>query len=67
MTALGQAQAIHMHVIPFLYFVLYTFLLRQAVLDLVRARDDESKTKKANWGYVGFSVVAYGASYFIGK
>ncbi len=58
---------IHIHVIPFLYFVLYTFLLRQAVIDLTHARDDEKKTRRANWGYIAFSLLAYTASYFFTK
>jgi len=55
----------HVHVIPFLYFVLYTFLIRQAVIDATGSREDKARTKRANYGYVAFSVVIYAASYLI--
>jgi hypothetical protein len=45
------------HVIPGLYFVLYTFLLRHAVLHLAGARDDEAKKRKVEYSYVGVSVL----------
>jgi hypothetical protein len=56
---------VYVHVIPFLYFVLYTFLLRHAVLDLMNARTDERKKKKAEYGYVIISMLFYGAFYFL--
>jgi hypothetical protein len=45
------------HVIPGLYFVLYTFLLRHAVLDLAGARDDEAKKRTVEYSYVVVSVL----------
>jgi hypothetical protein len=36
----------YVHVIPFLYYVLYTFLIRQAVLDITQSREDPIKR---NW------------------
>lgn len=32
----------YIHAIPFLYFVLYTFLLRQAVIDMIGAREGDT-------------------------
>lgn len=50
---------IYVHVIPFLYYVLYTFLLRQAVLHLAGAREDEVKRKRVNLAYVLLSIAIY--------
>lgn len=58
---------VYVHVIPFLYYVLYTFLIRQAVLDLMNAREDEAKRKKAGGIYVALSLVLYTIFYFLGK
>jgi len=57
---------IYVHVIPFLYYVLYTFLLRQALLDLTGARGDETREKLINVLYVVISLVVYGLFYFFG-
>lgn len=43
-------------VTPFLYFVLYSFLLRHAALDLFGAREDEAKKEKVEYSYIAFSV-----------
>lgn len=51
------------HVIPFLYFILYTFLLRQFILDLTGSRDDETKKHKVEYGYVAASIIIYLVSY----
>lgn len=58
---------IYVHVIPFLYFVLYTFLLRQAVLDIAHAREDRVKKQRVEYGYVAFLVLAYGVSYVLNR
>jgi hypothetical protein len=47
------------HVIPFLYFVLYTFLIRHALLDLLGVRDDEAQRTRVQIGYVGGSLLFY--------
>lgn len=47
------------HVIPFTYYVLYTFLIRQAVIDISKSRNDESRKKKIENIYIGVSVVTY--------
>jgi len=54
------------HVIPFLYYVLYTFLLRHLVLDLFNAREDPEKSRRIQFGYVVFSVIIYTLFYFFG-
>lgn len=51
------------HVIPFLYFVLYTFLLRHLVLDLARVGDNAARKSRVEAGYIGFSVLVYVASW----
>ena len=48
------------HVVPFLYYVLYTFLLRQFLLDVTRSRDDPSRRKLVDTLYVLASTVVYG-------
>ena len=52
------------HVIPFLYYVLYTFLIRQAVLDITGLRDNPERRKIANIGYVGGSLAIYSFIFF---
>jgi len=48
------------HVIPFLYYVLYTFLLRQFLLDITRSRDNPSRRAFVNNAYVVVSLLVYG-------
>ena len=47
------------HVIPFLYYVLYTFLLRQAVIDITRSRSNPERMRIVNYFYVGVSLIIY--------
>lgn len=47
------------HVIPILYYVLYTFLLRQFLLDLTNSRDNATRRDWVNRGYVAISVLVY--------
>ena len=49
----------YVHVIPFLYYVLYTFLLRQAVIDITRSRHNEARMKIVNSFYVVVSLAIY--------
>lgn len=56
---------VYVHVIPFLYFVLYTFLIRHAVLDLTQSREDSDKRKYAEYGYIAISVAIYLISYLL--
>jgi hypothetical protein len=56
----------YVHVAPFMYYVLYTFLLRQALLHWTGAHEDEVKAKVVNRGYVFGSLFVYGALHLIG-
>ena len=56
---------VYVHVVPFLYYVLYTFLLRQAVLDIAIARTDENRKKRVEQIYVAVSMVVYILSYLL--
>jgi len=47
------------HVIPFLYYILYTFLLYQMVLDISGARENPVKKRKVEAVYVVASVIFY--------
>jgi hypothetical protein len=49
----------YVHVIPFLYYILYTFLLRQLVLDLAGAREDEARRRQVDRFYVAGSLALY--------
>lgn len=51
---------LHIHVIPFLYYVLYTFLLRQAFVDFTRSRDNPERRRVVERAYIVLSVVVYG-------
>jgi hypothetical protein len=53
------------HVIPLLYFVLYTFLIRHAVLDFTGAREDEARQRRVEFGYIGASVAIYLVAHFL--
>lgn len=55
---------VYIHVIPFSYYVLYTFLLRQAVVDLVRARNNKKRRRIVETLYVVVSLAVYGSIYF---
>lgn len=50
----------YVHVVPFLYYILYTFLLRQMLLDLTRSRDDPVRKRRVEIFYVVVSLVVYG-------
>ena len=58
---------IHVHVIPFLYFVLYTFLLRHAVLDITHSRENDRKKQLVEYGYVAVLVLTYAISYYFNR
>ena len=51
------------HVIPFLYYILYTFLLYQMVLDVSGARENPGKKRVVEGVYVAGSVLVYSAIY----
>jgi len=49
----------YVHVIPFLYYILYTFLIRQALIDITGSREDASRMKLINLFYVAISLIFY--------
>ena len=52
----------YVHAVPMLYYVLYTFLLRQLVLDLTRSRDNPARRRWVEAAYILLSLIAYGAT-----
>ncbi len=56
---------LHVHAIPVLYYVLYTFLLRQMVLDVTRSRDDPARRRRVETAYVVLSLAVYGLSLWL--
>ncbi len=57
----------YIHVIPFLYYILYTFLIRNAILDLAKAREDERRRRFVDNAYIVGSLTVYAVSYFLRK
>ncbi len=55
------------HVVPFLYYVLYTFLLRQFLIDVTRSRDNPQRRSMVDMAYVLISVVVYGLLLWRGR
>lgn len=49
----------YVHVIPFLYFVLYTFLIRQMVLDITKSRENKNKKRLVEYSYIAVSLAIY--------
>lgn len=54
------------HAIPFLYYILYTFLLYQMILDVTGARENPGRRKTVEACYVVGSVLIYGVIYKLG-
>ncbi len=54
---------LYVHVVPFAYYVLYTFLLRQVVLEVTSSRGNEKKSKIVNYAYLGVSLSVYSLLY----
>lgn len=48
------------HFIPFLYYVLYTFLLHQMVLDIFKARSNPRRRMLIDVLYIVISLIIYG-------
>lgn len=46
--------------VPFLYYVLYTFLLRQFLIDVTRSRYNPQRRARVDAAYVLASVLVYG-------
>lgn len=55
----------YVHAIPMLYFVLYTFLLRQLVLDLTRSRDNPKRRRLVEAAYVVLTLALYAATWLL--
>ncbi len=55
------------NVVPFLYYILYTFLIRRAVLDITGSRGDAEKKEKAEYSYIAVSVAVSLLSYYLEK
>jgi hypothetical protein len=53
------------HVVPCIYFILYTFLIRHAVLDLTGVRHDEERRPRVEYAYVGVSLLFYLLTHFL--
>jgi hypothetical protein len=51
---------VHFHVIPGIYYVMYTFLLRQFLLDSTGSRSNPDRRKVVESAYVGLSLLVYG-------
>jgi len=56
---------IRVHAVPVVYYVLYTFLLRQALLDLFKVSQFPERTQKVASGYIGVSLMVYGSLYLL--
>ncbi|MCW5579956.1 MAG: hypothetical protein KIS72_01240 [Luteimonas sp.] len=50
----------YVHVVPFMYYVLYTFLLRQFLIDATRSRHDARRRSIVDTLYVLLSLTVYG-------
>jgi len=48
------------HAIPFFYYILYTFLVHQMVLDLTRSRDNPTRRRVIDALYIAISLLVYG-------
>jgi len=53
------------HVFPFLYYILYTFLIRQMFIDIFKARENENRLAAVNNLYIIISVIVYLSIYFL--
>lgn len=53
------------HITPFLYYILYTFLLWQAVLEISGAAKDENRRARTEKGYVVVSLLVYLGIWFL--
>jgi hypothetical protein len=50
---------LYLHVLPFVFYILYTFLIRQAFLDITKSRYDKARRRVAEYIYVGISLMIY--------
>ncbi len=54
----------YVHVIPFLYYVLYTFLLRQLFIEITGSRGDEKRAERVSYIYVALSIGVSAVTFF---
>ena len=47
------------HVIPFMYYVLYTFLLRQVIIEITNSREDDVRRERVSYWYLAVSMLVY--------
>lgn len=55
----------YVHVIPTLYFIFYTFLIRRAIIDLTRSREKPLQKKLVEYLYVAISIAFYTISHYL--
>lgn len=58
---------IYVHVIPFLYYILYMFLLRQIFIEVTGSRADNARSEKVSYIYLFVSLLIYIPIFIIGK
>ena len=56
---------VYIHIIPFIYYILYTFLLRRALIDFTGAWNNAYRKKRVEMGYIVGSIIIYLIVYFI--
>ncbi len=56
---------LYIHFIPFMYYVLYTFLLRQIFIDISGSWGDERRADKVSYIYVALSIGASSLAFFL--
>lgn len=49
----------YVHVVPFMYYILYTFLLRQVVIEFTNSSGNEEKSQRVSYVYAGVSLLIY--------
>jgi len=54
------------HAIPFFYYVLYTFLIHQMLIDLTRSREDPGRRRLIDALYIVVSLLVYGYLWTLG-
>ncbi len=47
---------VYVHFIPFMYYVLYTFLIRQLFIEISGSRDDDRRSERVSYVYVAVSL-----------
>ena len=52
------------HIIPSVYYILYTFLIHQAALHFSGSNDNLKRKQRVEVAYIGLSIIIYLAIYF---